>query len=90
MDHHSPTIIDEYVHAVCLEIAPAHTRIRLTDLRKAITFVSPDVLDLSLKRLQKTRDIMLMSLEDRSEVTRADQIAAIDFSGSIRHLVYAK
>jgi DNA-binding PadR family transcriptional regulator len=65
-----------------------NTRARLYDVRERLNDIDRAVLDETLKRMQRERQIALYPLDNKAEITDADRKAAIYFSGEPRHILW--
>jgi DNA-binding MarR family transcriptional regulator len=64
------------------------TRVRLCDLRARLVDVSRDTLDAALLDMLSNNNIMLYALDNRREITTADEQAAMAVGGDTKHLLY--
>lgn len=66
-------------------------RVRLSKLRQNLGNLPPDLIDETLRQMQRRGELSLMGAEDLQEVTRDDEKAAIDLgSGDKRYFIYLK
>lgn len=65
-----------------------HTRVRLTDLRSALADIERPALDEALRHLSANGKVVLFPLDDRTDITLADERDALDLSGVPQHLLY--
>ena len=86
----SPPIIEDQIRAACLSLTGGEyeRRVRLADLRRALSGLSRDELDEVLLQMDQLRDIQLMMLEQPSDVTPEDREAAIFLAGHPLHILY--
>jgi hypothetical protein len=65
----------------------AKQRVLLKDLRPQVN-APRNILDVALLELQRQQKLVLMMLDNPSEVTPADEAAALHIAGHARHLLY--
>ncbi len=65
-----------------------NVRVRLADLRKAVSPMSREELDTALFTLEEKQRLVLYPLNDPSEIRPEDELAAIDVLGQTRHIIY--
>ena len=65
-----------------------NARARLGDLRRELADVDRADLDAELRRMQSEDGVALVSLDNRAEITPADEAAAISVGGEPRHLIW--
>jgi len=65
-----------------------NVRVRLADLRSALPTVVRDVLDQALLQMQREALLALYMIDDPTDITPADEQAAIDILGAKRHIIY--
>ncbi len=63
-------------------------RALLADIRRSLSDVSRNALDDTLMRMQRQGDATLMQLDNRPDVTQADQEAAIQIGQEPRHILW--
>ena len=86
----SPQHLEDQIRAVCLSLTGGEyeRRVRLADLRCALSGLSRDELDAVLLQMDQLRTIQLMMLEQPSDVTAEDREAAIFLAGHPLHILY--
>ena len=63
-------------------------RALLADIRRSLSDVSRNALDDELMRMQRQGDATLMQLDNRPDITQADQEAAIQIGQEPRHILW--
>ncbi len=86
----SPPNLEDQIRAACLSLTCGEyeRRVRLADLRSALSGLSRDELDEVLLQMDQLRAIQLMMLEQPSDVTAEDRAAAIFLAGHPLHILY--
>jgi len=65
-----------------------NTRALLSDIRERLRDIGRDMLDGALKRMQREEDASLMQLDNRAEITDADNAAALYIGSEPRHILW--
>lgn len=65
-----------------------NTRVRLADLRRALNGVKRADLDKKLLEMQRSHELVLFPLDNRLEITAADDGAALMVGGAPAHILY--
>ncbi len=80
---------EQELRNVCLTLSggPIGKPIRLADLRANVT-ASRELIDQLLQSMQRAGRLVLFKMDNPSEITPADEQAALDIAGHPRHLVY--
>jgi hypothetical protein len=65
-----------------------NTRARLSQIRDKLKDIDRAELDEALKRMQREQQASLYPLDNQTEITEADQTAAIYFGGEPRHILW--
>jgi hypothetical protein len=65
-----------------------NTRVRLCHVREKLSDVERASLDEALKKMQREQEASLYPLDNKTEITDADQNAAIYFGGEPRHILW--
>lgn len=69
---------------------PSEVGVRLVQLRQQLSDFSAKEIDRTLRQMQLAGELVLMALEDPTEITPADEQAALDIDGQKCHIVYQK
>lgn len=85
--HRTPS---ERIRLAALELAGGQprTRVRLRDLRARLDDVPRAQLDRELMELQRKGSLVLYRIDDPTDVTKDDELAALQVAGFPRHILY--
>jgi hypothetical protein len=80
----------ERIRSAALELAGGQprTRVRLRDLRARLNDMPRAQLDRELMELQRAGSLVLYRIDDPTDVTKDDELAALQVAGFPRHILY--
>jgi hypothetical protein len=86
----TPEDLEEKIREAYLEVSGGNysVRVRLSELRQHLDNLPRAEVDKSLIKMQRSKQLSLMPLDDPQEIRPEDKKAAIDMGGPKRHILY--